>query len=110
MQEFILHTFSRMNEEELASWNALPKFVIWTIWFDLLSSPLFRKCLDGKFRDSLFGPNFDRRLAVEKQTGQTERKGRRSLREERQFGLMKASIRLAKEDPVLRVARLKIWT
>ncbi|CAK9058535.1 unnamed protein product [Durusdinium trenchii] len=82
MQEFILHTFSRMNEEELASWNALPKFVIWTIWFDLLSSPLFRKCLDGKFRDSLFGPNFDR----------------------------KASIRLAKEDPVLRVARLKIWT
>lgn len=74
MQEFILHTFSRMNEEELASWNALPKFVIWTIWFDLLSSPLFRKCLDGKFRDSLFGPNFDR----------------------------KASIRLAKEDPVLR--------
>lgn len=74
MQEFILHTFARMNEEERSSWNALPKFVIWTMWFDILSSPFFRKCMEGKFCDATFGPNFDR----------------------------KASMRLAKDDPVLR--------
>lgn len=74
MQEFILHTFARMNEEERNSWNALPKFVIWTMWFDILSSPFFRKCMEGKFREATFGPNFDR----------------------------KASMRLAKDDPVLK--------
>jgi len=74
MQEFILHTFARMNEEERSSWNALPKFVIWTMWFDILSSPFFRKCMEGKFFNATFGPNFDR----------------------------KASMSLAKDDPVLR--------
>lgn len=74
MQEFILHTFARMNEEERNSWNALPKFVIWTMWFDILSSPFFRKCMEGKFREATFGTNFDR----------------------------KASMRLAKDDPVLK--------
>mmetsp|Transcript_69749 Transcript_69749/g.110214 ORF Transcript_69749/g.110214 Transcript_69749/m.110214 type:complete len:638 (-) Transcript_69749:190-2103(-) len=74
MKEFILHTFARMNEEELNSWNALPKFVIWTMWFDILSSPFFRKCMEGRFREATFGPNFDR----------------------------KASMRLAKDDPVLK--------
>ncbi|CAJ1443723.1 unnamed protein product, partial [Effrenium voratum] len=74
MQDFILRTFSRMSEEELSAWNALPKFVIWTIWFDIMSSPLFRQCLETSSRDSIFGSNFER----------------------------KASIRMAKEDGVLR--------
>ena len=132
----------RMNEEELNSWNALPKFVIWTMWtlgvqnngtvpqqvamfvpavsflncsinrnwqlsisflsvpqcicpvgpwvyrsvvgqwsmiihgsdvassslprFDILSSPFFRKCMEGRFREATFGPNFDRFLGSSK--------------------------------------------
>ena len=30
--------------------------------FDILSSPFFRKCMEGKFREATFGPNFERFL------------------------------------------------
>ncbi|CAE7023101.1 Rrbp1 [Symbiodinium sp. CCMP2456] len=64
IRSFILHTFARMSTEERTAWNALPKFVIWTMWFDIMSSPLFQKCLDPVFRQSVFGLDFDKKAPM----------------------------------------------
>jgi len=66
--------FDKMTDEEREAWNDLPRHVIWIMWFDMLGAPLFVKCADQQFRESVFGLNFEK----------------------------KAPITLAKSDPVLK--------
>eukprot|EP00930_Biecheleria_cincta_P036095 TRINITY_DN2477_c0_g1_i2.p1 TRINITY_DN2477_c0_g1~~TRINITY_DN2477_c0_g1_i2.p1 ORF type:complete len:441 (+),score=104.17 TRINITY_DN2477_c0_g1_i2:204-1526(+) len=72
--DFTQLMFEKMNDEEREAWNDLPRHVIWIMWFDMLGSPLFVKCADQQFRESVFGANFEK----------------------------KAPITLAKSDPVLK--------
>lgn len=72
--DFTQMMFEKMTHEEREAWNDLPRHVIWIMWFDMLGSPLFMKCADQQFRESVFGANFEK----------------------------KASINLAKSDPVLK--------